>query len=113
MRAPKNPHCGIIALMVLTTAAVWNVPANAQDAGATFKAKCVLCHGADGKGDTVVGKKMGVLAFGSPEVQKESDSDLAQIMTKGKNKMPSFDGKLKPEDIKSLVAYVRQLGKGK
>jgi len=36
---------------------VWSVPAVA-DAAANYKAKCVMCHGADGKGDTPAGKKM-------------------------------------------------------
>jgi mono/diheme cytochrome c family protein len=111
MRTPKNLRC--FALALLATTVVWTVPANAQDAAATFKAKCAVCHGADGKGDTVAGKKMGARDFASPEVQKASDAELTQILSKGKNKMPSFESKLKPEEIKSLIAYVRQLGKGR
>ncbi len=54
---------------------------------------------------------MGVRDFASAEVQKETDADLAQIISKGKNKMPAYDGKLKPEEIKDLVGYVRKFGK--
>jgi mono/diheme cytochrome c family protein len=70
-----------------------------------------MCHGADGKGQTPVGQKMGAHDFASDEVQKQSDGDLAQIISKGKNKMPAYDGKLKPEEIKELVSYIRKLGK--
>jgi cytochrome c6 len=91
---------------------VWSNPA-AADAAANYKAKCAMCHGADGKGETPVGKKMGARDFASAEVQKESDADLTAIVTKGKNKMPAYGGKLSDADIKDLVGYVRQLGKGK
>jgi mono/diheme cytochrome c family protein len=70
-----------------------------------------MCHGADGKGDTAAGKKMGTHDFASPEVQKESDADLTQIITNGKNKMPAYASKLQPDEIKKLVSYLRDLGK--
>src|ERR1043165_3940726 len=91
---------------------LWSTPA-AADAAANYKAKCAMCHGADGKGDTAAGKKMGVHDFASPEVQKASDTDLIAITTKGKNKMPAYSGKLSDADIKDLIGYIRQLAKGK
>ena len=104
---------GLMALFILAVISTGSRVAQAEDAASTFKAKCALCHGADGKGNTPVGKKMGIPDFTSPDVQKQPDSDLIQIVTKGKSKMPSYDGKLKPEEIKALVAYLRQLGNGK
>ena len=59
-------------------------PARAQNAAATYKAKCTGCHGADGKGNTGPGKALGVHDFGSEEVTKMSDADLVKIMTDGK-----------------------------
>ncbi len=54
---------------------------------------------------------LGARDFHSPDVQKESDEDLIQIVTKGKNKMPGYENSLKEQEIKGLVAYVRELGK--
>ncbi len=85
--------------------------AHADSADATFKAKCAACHGPDGKGNTAVGKSVGVHDFSSPDVQKASDADLAQIIEHGKNKMPGYASSLKEPDIKDLVAYIRGLGK--
>jgi len=105
----------IRALIVLALGAglaLWSTPA-AADAAATYKAKCAMCHGADGKGETPAGKKMGAHDFASADVQKASDADLAGIVGKGKNKMPSYEKTLKPEEIKELVTYIRQLAKGK
>jgi mono/diheme cytochrome c family protein len=106
----------VVRCLFLTALAVglalWSTPA-AADAAANYKAKCAMCHGADGKGDTPAGKKMGTHDFASPEVQKASDADLIAITTKGKNKMPAYSGKLSDADIKDLIGYIRQLAKGK
>jgi mono/diheme cytochrome c family protein len=83
----------------------------AQDAKALYQSKCAMCHGADGKGETPIGKKTDVHDFASADVKKQSDADLEQVTKKGKNKMPAYDGKLKDSEIKDLVAYIRQLGK--
>ena len=91
--------------------ALWSTPAAADDAAATYKAKCAACHGADGKGDTAMGKKMGMRDLASPEVQKMSDDELITMIADGKDKMPSYKKSLKPEQIKDLVAYIRSLAK--
>jgi mono/diheme cytochrome c family protein len=81
------------------------------DAEATFKAKCAGCHGPDGAGSTPAGKATKARDFHSPEVQKETDAELTEIIANGKNKMPKYSDKLKDAEIKELVSYVRALGK--
>lgn len=106
-------HCLQMSLLILLAfgaIGVFSAPAIAQDAAATFKAKCAMCHGADGKG-SAIGQKMGVHDFTSADVQKESDVQLTEIITKGKSKMPGYEGKLKDTEIKDLVAYIRGLAK--
>lgn len=89
-------------------------PARADDAAATlFKTKCAACHGPDGAGKTPAGTAMKVRDLRSDEVQRQSDGDLILVVTKGKNKMPAFGGKLQKEEIDQLVAYVRGLAKSK
>lgn len=84
----------------------------ALDSGAAlFKAKCAACHGADGKGETAMGKANKLRDLGSPDVQKQSDEDLSGIITAGKNKMPAYGKSLKPEQVKDLVAFIRSLAK--
>jgi len=99
-------------LATLATAIIlWGTALAAQDAAATYKAKCSACHGADAKGETPVGKKMGIKDLASPEVQKMSDDEMTAIIADGKNKMPSYKKSLKPEQIKELVGYLRSLAK--
>ena len=95
-----------IALAALLAAGLMSSSAFAQDAATTYKAKCSMCHGADGKGG-----KMGTRDFASAEVKAETDAQLIDIISKGKGKMPSYTGKLKDTEIKDLVTYIRGLAK--
>jgi cytochrome c6 len=105
--------CLAMSAVLALSLGLWTMPAAAQDAAATYKAKCAMCHGADGKAATPAGKSMGAHDFASPEVQKQSDADLELIIAKGKNKMPAYGSKFKPEEIKDLVSYIRTLGKSR
>ncbi|HTZ95418.1 MAG TPA: c-type cytochrome [Terriglobales bacterium] len=81
----------------------------ADSGGDTFKAKCAMCHGADGKGATGMGKSLGLRDLGSADVQGQSDADLTNIITNGKGKMPKYDGKLTKDQINDVVKYIRTL----
>jgi len=88
------------------------LPASAQETGETlFKAKCAMCHGADGAGQTAMGKALKIPDLHSEDVQKRSDAELTEIISKGKNKMPAYDTKLNKEQITKLVACIRDLAK--
>jgi len=100
----------LVVLLVGGVVALCNTLATAQDAAGTYKAKCAMCHGADGKGSPT-GLKMGAHDFTSDDVQKQTDAQLTEIITKGKNKMPAYEGKLKDTEIKDLVAFIRGLKK--
>lgn len=72
-----------------------------------YKAKCAMCHGADGAGQ--MAKKMGSKDLNSPEVQAMSEADIAKTITDGKGKMTGFKGKLSDDQIKAVAAYVKTL----
>ena len=82
-----------------------------NDAAKAYKANCVLCHSANGSGDSSAGKALKAKDLKSDEVQKKPDAELADFITKGKGKMPAFGSKLSPDMIKSLVAYIREMPK--
>jgi cytochrome c6 len=87
-------------------------PASAQETGESlFKAKCAMCHGADGTGQTAMGKALKIPDLHSEVVQKRSDAELTEIISKGKNKMPAYDAKLSKEQISKLVGCIRDLAK--
>jgi mono/diheme cytochrome c family protein len=81
------------------------------DAAKVYKTNCVLCHAADGSGNSPSGKALKAKDLKSDEVQKQTDAALSEVITKGRGKMPAFGSKLSPDVINSLVAYIRQLPK--
>ncbi len=102
----------IRASMVVLVFALLASTAFAADSGADlFKTKCASCHGASGAGDTAMGKSMKLKDLGSADVQKQSDADLANVITKGRKPMPASEGKLTNDQIQDLVKYVRTLKK--
>ncbi len=99
-----------IALVTLTLALAAPMIATAQSSGQdTFKAKCAMCHGADGNAGTGMGKSMGLKPLSSPEVQNMSDADLTALVTNGKGKMPAYKGKLTDAQITDVVKYVKTM----
>lgn len=99
------------AMMLLALALVFSVFSFADAGGDTFKAKCAACHGASGAGDTTMGKNLKLRDLGSADVQKQSDDELNTVISKGKGKMPAYDGKLTKEQVGDLVKFIRTLKK--
>ena len=102
--------CGAAGAMLLAFAIA--PAARADNPGETlFKQKCAACHGADGKGETPMGKNFKLRDLGSEDVQKQTDAELTAITENGKGKMPAYKGKLTDDQIKQLVGYIRSLKK--
>ncbi len=96
---------GIMAFFTATTVL-------AQIPGAdTYKARCTMCHAADGGGNTPAGKATHTPPFSSPEMLKMSDADFIADTKNGKGKMPAYSGKLSDLEIKNVIAYIRTLQK--
>jgi cytochrome c6 len=103
---------GVAGLLLCTVLSVAAVSARAQSGGdALYKAKCAVCHGADGKGETGMGKANKIRDLGSADVQKQTDEELAGIIGNGKGKMPAYGKSLKAEQIKDLVTFIRTFKK--
>ncbi len=98
-------------LLILVIAMALAPVAFAADGAAIYKSKCATCHGADGKGQTPMGKKMNLRDLGSPDVQKQTDKELYDWTAVGKGKMPGYKDKLTDEEIKALVAHMRMFAK--
>ncbi len=87
------------------------VSGHAQSGSDTYKAKCQMCHAADGSGSTPAGKSMKALPLNSPDLIKASDADLIAATTNGKGKMPAYKTKLTAAQIKDTITYIRTLQK--
>ena len=105
----------LVCLAMLMSATIATVDAASTDESGerTFKSTCAMCHGADGSGDTPVGKSMRIPDLHSAQVQSQSDAQLAEVISDGKNSMPPFKGSLNPEQVHDLVTHVRELAQKK
>lgn len=107
----KTIMLGIAAVAL----AAWS--AQAADGKALWDQHCTMCHGADGKGDTKMGQKLGVKDYSSAAVQTALTDDAASKAIK--EGVKDKDGKtvmrgtasLSDDDVKALVAYMRTLKK--
>jgi mono/diheme cytochrome c family protein len=101
-----------IAAMALAT-----LSARAGDAKSIYADSCAKCHGADGKGDTKMGQRLGAKDYSTAAVQDALKDDVAFKSIKeglkdadGKTQMKPADG-IADDDIKALVAYMRTFKK--
>ncbi len=90
---------------------------SAADAKAQYEKDCAKCHGADGKGETKMGKKLGAKDYTDPKVQAELKDDKAIKAIKEGLKDKEDKVLMKPaeglsdDDIKALVGYMRTFKK--
>ena len=89
----------------------------AADAKENWDNMCAKCHGAEGKGDTKMGEKLGCKDFTDATVQAAMKDDAAFKAIKEGLKSPDDKTLMKPfdnlsdDEIKALVAYVHGLKK--
>src|SRR5437867_1089024 len=104
-------------LLVARLLAAFASASLAADVKENWEKHCQKCHGADGKGNTKMGRQSGVKDYTDPKVQAELTDDKAVkvikegIVEKGKKKMEPYGDKLNDEEIKALIAYLRALKK--
>jgi len=109
MKTPK-----ILLTTLALAAAASALPA--ADVAANWDANCKACHGADGKGQTPMGKKLDLKDFTDAKFQATfTDAQATKAIKEGikdgdKTKMKAYPD-LKDDEIKALVAKVRAFGK--
>ena len=106
-----------VAVSFVVTLAGAALAAYAADASANWTEHCAKCHGPDGKGQTKMGKKLGLRDLTDAAVQaKFTDADALKSMKEG---IKDKDGKvtMKPVEnvsegeMKALVGHTRSLKK--
>lgn len=104
--------------MLLIGAAVMAavVTVSAADVKENWEKSCAKCHGADGKGDTKMGKKLEIKDFTDAKYQASmKDEEMMKAMKEGvkdgeKVRMKAAEG-LSDDDMKALVKFVRDFKK--
>ena len=106
----------VMLIMAVGMAAAWS--ARAADAKENWKTHCVKCHGEEGKGDTKMGKKLGVKDYTDAKVQDAMKEDkMFKSVKEGikdgdKTVMKAYGEEgLSDADIKALITQVRAFKK--
>jgi mono/diheme cytochrome c family protein len=87
--------------------------AAAADVTENWNANCAACHGKDGKGRTLMGRKLDIKDLTDAKVQASFDDAQATkaikegVTENGKETMKAFGDKFSDDEIKALVAKVR------
>jgi mono/diheme cytochrome c family protein len=71
---------------------------------------CVRCHKEDGTGGITEmdGNKFKTPDLTSDKMKKAKDEDFISTIENGEEEMPAFKTKIKPEEIKELVRFIRK-----
>jgi mono/diheme cytochrome c family protein len=75
-----------------------------------WEERCIACHGIDGTARTKKGRELKAKDFTRAKWQKHTtDDEIVSAITDGipKKKMPAFKDKLSPEEIRSMVPWLR------
>lgn len=105
------------AIFILTTTVFLfraNTPMASASAGMSqrsgavvYAQSCARCHGSDGRANTAKGRSVGATDLTSAAWSPDAARDT-RIVTRGKESMPAFKGKLKPAEIDAVVNYIRR-----
>ena len=68
-----------------------------------FEKQCAKCHG-----KTAEGRHFGGPSLVSGKSTSLSEEELRNIISSGKGRMPKYAGKLKPEEIDTLVHQITE-----
>jgi cytochrome c6 len=115
------PHTRLVAILsgalLLALLTVQPPPSRAHDDATTklFRIQCSTCHGMDGRGQTTIGKQLGMKDWKDGKTLAVlKDDEIRKIIgqgikgSDGKERMPPF-GKLTREQVDALVIHVRSL----
>lgn len=104
----------LVSISLLVASALGAVAADAKEG---FEKNCAKCHGLDGKGDTKMGKKLGVKDYSDAKTQAAlTDEKAFKAIKEGvkegdKTLMKAFGETFSDAEIKALVTHFRSFKK--
>jgi cytochrome c553 len=106
-------HIALLATVLVAAASSGYAAAAAEN----WDNDCAKCHGADGTGNTRIGKKYKLKDYTDGAVQAAmKDDEMLKAIKEGvseggKDKMKAFKDDLSDAEITDLVAYIRKMKK--
>ena len=82
---------------------------NPASGRALYNQNCARCHGANGRSQTALGRKLEAADLTDDEIQYMDDAKMTRVIKNGRTGMPGFGKKLNADQISAIVKYVRGL----
>ena len=102
-----------VPLAVLGLTLLGPSSARADGGTALFEANCVKCHGADGHGNTSMGKAMKAKSLVDPKWAAEDSADAVVAAFRANPKHKSIASKVSDDDLRAIAVHIRALASGK
>ena len=80
--------------------------AEGRDFKAFFQARCSVCHGLDGSGQSSRGIRLGARNLASSKWTREDEGELVASVLRGRGAMPGFQRQLSEAEARRLLAEV-------
>jgi mono/diheme cytochrome c family protein len=97
----------LVLLSALLSLVCISAAAQEADGAAVYRSRCAVCHGKDGVPKDFAKASA---AFNDEAWKKTaSPEQIEEVVAKGRKKMPAFQNKLTPEEIKAVSAYLLTL----
>lgn len=104
-----------VALPATSTASA-AAPAAPRDAQVIWDKLCKSCHGSDGRGNDAKAKTLKIepalLNLGREGTENLTRDELKTIVLEGKEKMPAYRKKVRPEEVDALLELAEQIAAG-
>ena len=84
-------------------------PSKLVSARSLYIQNCARCHGANGKSQTALGRKLEAADLTDPETKSFTEAKITRIIRNGRPDMPAFGKKLSAKQIASIAGYIRSL----
>jgi mono/diheme cytochrome c family protein len=98
--------CAVLPAAFVAHSQQSTTPTLAQQASETFQARCSTCHAEHGEGSEA-GASLNVPDLRSAVVQKTDDSQLRQIIKRGRGNMPAFGRDFSDQEIDRILQLIR------
>ncbi len=102
--APAGRRAALLALLLSAAIGSATHAADTNNGGGLYAKHCIACHGGPG-----VGAAPGSPSFQHGQGLARADLTLMQVVRRGKNAMPAYQGVLTNRELLDVIAYMRTL----